>query len=326
MTWETILIAFAGGLFGSAIGALWAFALCGLLTMLGCILILAGGPDFLLLQVGLGPLFGPHCGGFLSGVIAASYASGIRKNHPGGSGRDILSPLVQTSWDVMAVGGLGGVAGVLLAWAIPQIPIIREFDALGLAIVIVTFAARLIFQKESPLGNASLRKQHGLLGTDNYAISWIGWMSPPLKLLAVGAGVGGVSGSVAKFSSDFFANEAFFPEGPPSGAGTVPVIFCWGLCAVMLAALLLGQGEIQKVPVVHCMAVLGAVGYLNTHMLAGAILCGIFAAYLQELLARLFTNRGSDHLDPPAAGIAFGIFILNILFKPEWIGLSGVFG
>ena len=325
MSLETLLLAFVGGVFGAALGALWSFALCGILTMLGCVLILAGGPDFMLLQVGLGPLFGPHTGGFMAGVIAASYASGLRKNHPGGSGRDILSPLIQTSWDVLAMGGVGSVVCLFFSWLIPQIPIIKEFDALGLAIVITTFIARAIFQKESPLGDRQLRKQHGLLGTNHYEISWIGWMSPPSRLLFIGLGVGGLSGAVAKFSTEFFADPAYFPDGPPSGAGVVPVIFCWGLCAFMLTGLQLGQGEIQKVPVTHAMAVVGAVGYLNTHSLIGAILCGIFAAFLQELLARLFTNRGSDHLDPPAITIAVGVFILNLLFKPEFIGLSSLF-
>lgn len=30
---EMILLAFTGGVFGASIGALWAFCLCGLLTM-----------------------------------------------------------------------------------------------------------------------------------------------------------------------------------------------------------------------------------------------------------------------------------------------------
>ncbi len=324
-TMETILLAFGGGLFGASLGALWAFCLCGLLVLLGCVGVLGGGSDFLLLQVGLGPIFGPHAGGFLAGVVAASYAAGLRGNHPTGSGRDILSPLIGTSWDVLAVGGLGAVAGALLAPVLAATPLLREFDSLGLSIILVIWAGRLIFHREGPFGKAESIKKHGLLGTDHYALSWVGWMSPPPLLLMIGAGAGALSGGVAKFSQT--ALEPLVSTGAVSAAaaGTVPVIFVWGLSAVMLACLQLGQGSVQKVPVTHCMAVLAAVCFLNTQSLIAAVLGGIFGAFLQELCARLFINHGSDHLDPPAAGIAFGVFILNLIFKPEWLGAAAWF-
>ena len=322
---DTVLTAFVGGLFGASLGALWSFCLCGLVTMIGCAVLLAGGPDFLLLQVGLGPVFGPHAGGFLAGVIAASYAGG-RGKHPGGSGKDILTPLIGSSWDVLAVGGLGAVAGVMLVPLLASLPVIREFDHLGLSIILVTFLSRALFYREGPLGNKASIAKHGLMGTDNYCLSWVCWMSPPSRLLLVGAGVGGLAGAVARLSSEALAPLAAAGAISAAGAATVPVIFCWGLSAMTLAGLQLGQGNIQKVPVTHCMAVLGALGFLYTGTLVGAVACGIFGAFLQELCARLFINHGSDHLDPPAAGIAFGVFILNIIFKPEWFGLAGRFG
>jgi hypothetical protein len=282
---NTALLAFAGGIYGSCLGALWSFCLCGLLTLLGCAVVLGGGSDFLLLQVGLGPLFGPQGGGFVAGVVAASYAAGIKKNHPGGSGRDILSPLVGTSWDVLLAGGLASLVCVLLAQAIPHIPVLRRSDSLALAIVLVSFASRAVFQREGPLGNAASIRRHGLLGTDNYALSWNGWMSPPGRLLLVGIGIGGLAGGVAMFSRQ--ALQPMVEAGliSTAGAGTVPVIFCWGLSAVALTALQLGQGTVLKVPVTHGMAVLGAAAFLNTGSLPVAVLGGVFAAFLQELLA-----------------------------------------
>ncbi|MDR1044405.1 MAG: hypothetical protein LBP33_04705 [Candidatus Adiutrix sp.] len=320
-TFETVLMAFTGGLFGAALGALWSFCLCGLVTMIGCAVVLAGGPDFLLLQVGLGPVFGPQAGGFLAGVIAASYA-GARGKHPGGSGRDILTPLIGSSWDVLLVGGLGAVAGVLLPPLLASVPVIREFDHLGLSIIVVTFAARAVFYKEGPFGRKDSIARHGLMSTDHYGLSWVGWMSPPSRLLIVGAGAGGLAGAVARFSSEALGPLAAAGSVSPAGAATVPIIFCWGLSAVMLTGLQLGQGNVQKVPVTHCMAVLGALSFIYTGSLIGAVAGGIFGAFLQELCARLFINHGSDHLDPPAAGIAFGVFTLNIIFKPEWFGLA----
>ena len=57
-SFNAILLAFGGGIFGACLGGLWSFIMCGFLTMLGCLVVLGGGSDFLLLQVGLGPIFG----------------------------------------------------------------------------------------------------------------------------------------------------------------------------------------------------------------------------------------------------------------------------
>ena len=196
-SFNAMLLAFGGGMFGASLGALWAFCLCGLLTMLGCLVVLGGGSDFLLLQVGLGPIFGPHTGGFVAAVVASTYAAGFRKNHPSGAAKDILSPLVDTSWDVLVVGGLSALFGLVIVPVLGKIPIIREFDLLALSIIINIWLARYLFQKEMPWGNMESIRKHGWLKTDNYAISWVGWMSPPSRLLTIGAGMGLLSGGVA---------------------------------------------------------------------------------------------------------------------------------
>lgn len=326
-TTEIIFLSLVGGIFGASLGALWSFCLCGLLTMIGCALVLAGGSDFLLLQVGLGPMFGPQAGGFLAGVVASSYASGFRGTHPGGreAGKDILSPLIGSSWDVLLVGGLASVAGVLLVGVLAKIPVVREADGLALSIVVVTFISRLLFQKEGCFGKKPTRKQYGLFGTGNYSISWIPWMAPVPRLIVLGFGIGGLSGGVAKFSVAALAPLVSSGAVSAGAAGTVPVIFCWGLSAMMLTGLQLGQGSVSKVPVTHCMSVVSALGFLYTGSLFGAALCGVLGAFTQEITARAFYNHASDHLDPPAAGIALGVFILNILFKPEWLNAASWF-
>jgi uncharacterized protein with PQ loop repeat len=322
-----LFLSFVGGIFGTAVGALWAFCLCGLITIVGCALVLAGGSDFLLLQVGLGPIFGPQAGGFLAGVVACSYAGGLRGTHPGGkgAGKDIISPLMGSSWDVLVVGGLASMACVLLIALLPKIPVVRETDVLAFGIIIISFISRFLFQREGFFGKSPTRKQFGLLGTNNYAISWIPWMAPFPRLIVLGFGVGGLSGGIAKFSSAALAPLVASGAIGAAAAGTVPVIFCWAISAVMLTALQLGQGNALKVPVTHCMAVVGAVGFLSSGSLVVAAFCGILGALSQELCARLFYNHGNDHLDPPAAGIALAVFVLNILFKPEWLNLSALF-
>lgn len=324
-SFNAMLLAFGGGMFGASLGALWAFCLCGLLTMLGCLVVLGGGSDFLLLQVGLGPIFGPHTGGFVAAVVASTYAAGFRKNHPSGAAKDILSPLVDTSWDVLVVGGLSAVFGLVIVPVLGKIPIIREFDLLALSIIINIWLARYLFQKEMPWGNMESIRKHGWLKTDNYAISWVGWMSPPSRLLTIGAGMGLLSGGVAMGFREYLLPLAEQGVVSEAAAFVAPLIFCWGFSAMMLTMLNFGQSTIQKSPVTHCMAIMGAWGYLQTGSLVMAMIFGILAAFIEELTARMFYNHGSNHLDPPAAGIAFATLIMNLLFKPEFLNLGQFF-
>jgi hypothetical protein len=49
---------------------------------------------------------------------------------------------------------------------------------------------------------------------------------------------------------------------------------------------------------------------LNAAILMGGPV-GILYTLLQELMARLFYNHGSNHVDPPACAIATGTLVLN---------------
>ncbi len=309
---NTLLICFGGGIFGAALGALWAFVLTGFIVLGGCMVVMAGGGDFILLQVGLGPIFGPHIG-FLGGAIAASYAAGVRKNLASGTGKDILSPLVATSWDVLVVGGATAVIAHALLQVLVQVPVIKSFDCIALTIVLVTFAARLLFHQEMPWGNAASIKEHGWLGTNNYAISWVPWMAPPSRLLVIGFGAGLLSAALAMGTQAVLDPMAADGRITAAAAFVVPLILGWALAAICLSGLNLATGEIQKFPVWHCMAILSALAYLHFGSLLVAGLVGIAAAFLQELCARMFWNHASDHLDPPAAAIALGTFILNTI-------------
>jgi len=106
------------------VSAALPYIFCGFWIVCGCLVIAVGGSDLVLLQIGLGPIRGPQGGRFASGVIAAPYAAGIRKNHPTGHAKDILSPLVDTSGDMLAIGGIFALVGHALAQFLPKILII----------------------------------------------------------------------------------------------------------------------------------------------------------------------------------------------------------
>ena len=59
LEFQYIFDVFCRGNSRTTLGGLYAFVICALLVLLGCISVLGGGSDFMLLNVGLGPIFGP---------------------------------------------------------------------------------------------------------------------------------------------------------------------------------------------------------------------------------------------------------------------------
>ncbi|WP_031480419.1 hypothetical protein [Maridesulfovibrio frigidus] len=310
---NTLVMCFAGGIVGGAIGGLFSFIICGLMVMAGCLVIMASGSDFVLLQVGLGPIFGPHVGGFASGVAASTYAAAVSKNHPGGAAKDILSSLMGTSWDVLLVGGLTALAGHFLLQLFALIPVVNMTDMIALSVVATAFLARFLFQKEMPWGNSKSIKDLGYLKTDDHKISWVPWMLPLPKMVLYGCAAGVLSAAMAAQAKAVMDPMAAAGVISAAGAFVVPLIMGWAAAAISLIALQLGTGAIQQVPVWHCQAILSALAYLYFGNIMIAGLVGGCAALLQELMARMFWNHGSNHVDPPAAAIAVGTLMLNII-------------
>ena len=317
---NTLLMCFGGGIVGAAFGALFSFALCAFIVLTGCLVALAGGGDFILLQVGLGPVFAPHTGGFAAGVAAVTYAQAIKKNEPnylGLGARDIFSPLIGTSWDVLVVGGLFALLGHSLVQLFAIVPIVRQFDLLALSIIVTAMIARGVFQKQAPWGDMESIKKHGYLGTDNHAISWVPWMSPWSRLTVFGLGWGLFSGCLAWGTKSVLDPMVVAGTASATAAFVVPLIIGWGIAGFCLIGLNLAGdlptgGPVAKFPVQHHIALLAALAYLHFGEIWVAGLVGILGAFLGELLARMFWNHGANHIDPPANAIAWGTLLLWI--------------
>lgn len=317
----TIIYAFCGGIFGTSIGALWAFVLCTIIAVMGSLVVLAGGSDFVLMQVALGPIFGPAAGGFLSGVIAATYAHGVRKNHPTNNAKDIVTPLMGTSWDVLFVGGLTAVVSYYFTVLLAKIPFIQLGDGGAISIIILSILARVVFLKESAFGNRDSIDKHGIFGTNNYELSWCGYMTPKPLLMIIGISMGGVSAAIASGTLDVLRPLVEAGKIPANMAHIVPLFFTWGISGIMLTMMALGQGALGKVPVTHAISLVGALMFLHTEPIFGkdiailfGILGGIMGMAVQEFGARVFWNHGGNHVDPPAFSIAINTLFINILF------------
>ena len=319
MSLATLVLCFGGGIISASLGAILAFIICGILVLGGCFVVMAGGSDYLLLQVGLGPLFGPHTGGFAAGVAACTYAAGIKKNHPTGAGKDVLAMLTDTSWDVLLVGGMAAVFGHVVLQLLAKIPIINMADCIALSVVISNLTSRLLFQKELPFGDAASIKEHGLFGTNGFAISWVPWMAPFSRSLPIGFGVGAFSVALAIGAREHLAPMAASGTISAAAAFVVPLILAWTVGVIAFLPLLFGNSETNiKTPIFHGMGIISALSYLlfgealgpDNAIMMGALV-GMAYTVLQEFMARLFYNHGSNHVDPPACAIATGTLVLN---------------
>lgn len=318
----TIIYAFCGGIFGASVGALWAFILCTLIAVMGSLVVLAGGSDFILMQIGLGPIFGPAAGGFLSGVVAATYSHGVRHNHPTNNGKDIVTPLMGTSWDVLFVGGITAVISFYFAMLLGKIPYIRLGDTGAISIILISLLSRVIFLKEGFFGSKDSIEKYGIFGTNNYELSWCGYMTPKPLLMMIGISMGGVSAGIASGLLNTIRPLVESGTVPESMAVTIPLFFTWGISGIMLTMMALGQGHTGKVPVTHAISLVGALMFLHTEPIFGAnigilfgILGGIMGMAVQEFGARVFWNHGGNHIDPPAFSIAVNTLFINILFS-----------
>jgi len=328
-TWslQTFVMVFCGSVIGTALGTLWAVIVCALLVIVGIGVVMAGGSDFILNQIALGPFFGPHLGSFLVPIIASAYSAGVRKNHPTGNGKDIVSPLIGTSWDVLAVGGLIGCFNWVLFNLIIQIPILNQFDGFGLSIMICCLLGRAVFTREGPFGSKESIQKYGLLGTDNGNIAWQANQSTDfIKSMFLGGCLGALFGGIALAIVD--AMQPMVDSGAVA-AGNVTLcaqLIGWAIAIFSLLPAFFSTKSFANVPSWHSQCSVPALVAMYTGSIVAAAVTGVLMWLLQELMARLFVNHASNSFcDPPASAIAFGTFFVNILLKPEFLNLSSLF-
>ncbi|PLW76846.1 permease [Cohaesibacter celericrescens] len=290
MTAIGLLVAFGGGIFGAAIGALSAFSFIGFLTMIGVAIQLSVAPeatDFFGVPFGA---FGPHVGGFASGVAAAAYAAHKGKLE---SGRNIVTAgMGLNSPDVLLVGGAFGILGYVLCWIVSQVP---EFgpglawtDYPGICVVISAFIARLLWGKTGIFGKAEKGRKF-FDPTDS--TKWLAFQSECGQLAVIGLGVGLLGGWLG------------------ITYGMTGALLAFGIAAASLFFLALGL----SLPVTHHIALPAAIVGAASGSMIWACIAGLVCAYAGEVAARLFLCHGDTHIDPPACTIALMTMVFNFL-------------
>ncbi|MBZ4023201.1 permease [Rhodobacter sp. TJ_12] len=285
-----LLVAFGGGIFGAAIGALPAFTFVGFLTMIGVAIQLAVAPeatDFFGIPFGA---FGPHTGGFAAGVAAAAYAA---KKGKIDSGRNIVTAgMGLNSPDVLLVGGIFGVIGYLIFWALTFVPSFGEglafSDLPAVGVVISAFIARFLWGTCGFCGKADPGR--GFFHPTD-ATKWLAFQSSFAQIAVIGVG-GGLLGGWLGVSY-----------------GVPGALLAFGIAASSLLFLTLGV----LTPVSHHIMLPAALaGVASGSVVWGAVI-GILSAFLGEFFARAFLCHGDTHVDPPACAIAVMTFAVNLL-------------
>jgi hypothetical protein len=269
------LVAFGGGIFGASIGALNAFVFVGFLVI-AAVAAQAGSGE--LLAYPFGPAFGPHVGGFASGVAAAAFAQ--KKGIPGVNGKDIVAPMMGLNDpSVLLVGGAFGILGYVINWIYGLVGF-PFTDSVALTVVTSAIIVRLIW------GNGIFGKVPA--GISRWSppaeMQWVPWQSGLTQRLVIGLGVG------------LFSSFLAIKIGAENGGGAIG----FGIAAASLVLLSMGL----KIPVTHHIALPAAVAALASGSIIWGAVFGVLGAVLGEIMANLFNVYGDTHIDPPAATIA----------------------
>ena len=307
-----LIAAIFGGYFGAAIGGNFAFTLTGFMILFSWGIFAVGGSDIGFNYVAFGPVMGPHIT-FAAGVAGAAYAM-----HKGliESGRDATSPLARLGrLDVLLVGAAFGAFGYLFNIGLSFIPWFgSHIDSVALTVFTSNVLARLIW------GNGLLSPQNYNKGATSFmkkiapndTYFWLRYQEKPGQYLPLGFFAGGMAAAVSIML-------AHYVQGGSAWAQTLP----FAISAIIIGFLILGA----EMPVQHHITIIGGLAAVKfmpvlagagfewnatwtsaTWMVAiGAVLIGcvfgMISAFLGEFQSQLFHQRGTTHVDPPAAAI-----------------------
>ena len=304
-----LMIAFAGGVFGAAFGALPSFILCGLFGIIGAVAQKCGGGNVFTNYLTWGLMLGCQTS-FSGGVAGAAYAA---KKKYIESGRDICAGLMGLDkTDVLIVGGIFGAMGQGFMLLFDKVPKINGFawtNTLALAVIATAIIARIVF-RGSPFGKVAPGQKRF---TPTETACWLPWQSRPSQIILIAIGMG--------FPAAYIISQ--FPD---------MLFLMFGIGAFSLIFLQFGT----KIPVTHHIGLAAGYFAFQTGNFWWAAAAGMTAAFLAEFFACLFLIHGDSHIDPPTCSLVciFSIHpllsltgLLNknsegVLIAPEWIPVA----
>ncbi|MDO4553973.1 MAG: hypothetical protein Q4B70_02360 [Lachnospiraceae bacterium] len=295
-----LVAAFGGGVFGAAIGGLYAFVMTGFMAIAGAVAAMAGGADLAVGSIAFGSYFGPHIA-FVGGVAAAAFAANKKKLIDGGA--DIVSPLNGTAdASVLVVGGVFGVLGFLIQYVYGTVLGLNT-DTVAMTVATCGILCRFIF------GSTGLVGKYEGSGPRTWITGGKGLVYNIVLGASVGLMVGGVG--VSLINQVGMENAALITANFPS--------ICFGIAAVTLILAEFGLAG----PTTHHIAlpaanaaVLCAVKYNNLWMgVIMGVVWGIITSLVGDFMGNAFNSHCDSHIDPPAMTIFSMTFIIFALFS-----------
>lgn len=325
---DVLLVAFAGGAVGAAVGGYAAYGLAGLVVTVGEIArvttgaggspLVADSPDLATAGVtglvGYGPVLGPHVA-FAGGAAAAAYAG--RKGHldtdfPYHEAKHLAAALGPRP-GALAVGGVFGVLGYWLAQLSLRLGL--PWDPVAASVVVSALLHRAVFGYPllgrldtdlldmSPYEDGDRRMAadgdgdgaRSLAG--RYVVEpWLPYQSEWLSVTLLGLLVGVLGGFLAVATGSYFLS--------------------FGIAA---AGLLFLTAGVERFPVTHHMALpagiaalaLPAAGPAVAVLVGGAF--GALAGLVGELAQRVLYAHADTHLDPPSVAIVVTTLLVAVL-------------
>ncbi len=294
-----LIAAFGGGVFAAAIGAVPAFIMTGVFSVVGAVAAMCGAADasnILINYFAFGSFFGPHIA-FAGGVAASAYAKkkGVTEN-----GADVASALAGLNEpDVLLVGGVFGMIGYLFK----ELVIVSLFagsisprlvtDAPGITVFCSAILVRLIFGGKLKTGSEVMSKGKNL-GTVLVMSIGFSTVVAGIYAAAVNAGV-----NVETFGGSYH-------------------VLIFGLAAIGLVFAIAGQPFYGCHHIVIIAAEAAVQSYATTGNAYMALIMGIIFGTISGLIgdiAGASINSGTDsHIDPPATAIFIMTFAVNAIF------------
>ena len=299
-----LVAAFAGGMFGAAVGAIPAFIITGLAAIIVSAVAIVTGDGSLVGAIPFGSFLGPHIA-FAGGVAGAAYAA--KKGKLDG-GKNILPALAGVdSPDVLFVGGVFGALGYLIAWLFAFIPNIGASgwtDTIALSVVATAIIVRFVFGNSGLFGKVP-EGHSRWVASDKGA--WIPWQSKPLQLIAFALAFGFSAAYITHAYSDL-----------PGGA-MLPFLF-WGISAFSLVFLQFGT----EVPITHHVVLPAGLAVVASGDVWWGLAFAILGIFLGEAAACGFTSYADTHIDPPAASIAATTTLIAIFTALGIFNMTGI--
>lgn len=317
-----LIAALAGGAVGAAIGGNYAFVLTGFCVLASWGIFAATHSTIGFDYIAFGPFMGPNIA-FAGGVAGAAYA-----RHKGylEDGMDVNSPLAGLGRpDILFVGAIMGAFGFIVQSGISLIPWFGSHtDSVALTVLISGIVSRVLWGGPA-FGRGSLTNSHLM---DKTATSfpakikpgpngrWLEWQEKPSQLLTIGSLFGLFAGGVSLMLAAWVPGGAAVANTFAFGISAIIILFLItnrnmpvqhhvtniaGLAAVQFYPILMGKG-FEWGP---------TTGWDNHAWLMAAValliaaVFGILSALLAEGVARVFYDRGTTHIDPPAGAIWF---------------------